>query len=121
MSVPVDEGRGWVGGVGVCVCSQTFRAKRSGGACVAAALAQHRSLVTAAGSAHLKHVQAVFSEAQKGPPRSFVMCMCEVQGRVDYLKRILRCVCVCVLGFSLATPRAPNPPFPHAAVPTQHQ
>lgn len=43
------------------MCSQAAGAERerSGGACVAAALAQDRSLATA-GSAHLKHVQAVF-------------------------------------------------------------
>lgn len=51
--VSVDE----CGGVGVCAHRQPAR---SGGACVAAALAQDRSLATA-GSAHLKHVATVFA------------------------------------------------------------
>lgn len=62
----VDEGVGTCVCVCLCltVCAHRQRAERSGGACVAAALAQHRSLVTA-GSAHLKHVQAVRSEPHK--------------------------------------------------------
>lgn len=54
-------------GICVCVCWQAGSEKRSGGACVAAALAQHRSLATA-GSAHLKHVQAVFPGPPTRPP-----------------------------------------------------
>lgn len=46
------------------MCSQAASAERSGGACVAAALAQDHSLATA-GSAHLKHVEAVFAGLRK--------------------------------------------------------
>lgn len=89
-------------GICVCVCWQAGSEKRSGGACVAAALAQHRSLATA-GSAHLKHVQAVFPGPPTRPPslREGVNRPVCMKSRFEYLLKKKKggggyvCVCLC--------------------------